>query len=167
MIVVPLIVIVGGVVAVIVLVTLALLYLTKASRKLIFLWILFGLVVLGFLLFGMLPIHGRVNQCNIESKIRISEIETALADYKKDNGILPTNEQGLKALMYKPTISPLPEKWNGSYLIPFNYVQDPWHRDFIYRNPGIHNPQSYDVYSLGYDGKDGTKDDIGNWNLDR
>lgn len=46
-------------------------------------------------------------------------------------------------------------------------VVDPWEHLYIYKYPGIHNPKSYDIYSLGPDGKDGTDDDIGNWNLDK
>jgi general secretion pathway protein G len=53
-------------------------------------------------------------------------------------------------------------KWNGPYrekAVP----SDPWGRQYQYASPGRHNTDSYDVWSLGPDGADGTDDDIGNW----
>ena len=42
-------------------------------------------------------------------------------------------------------------------------LKDPWSRDLMYKAPGEHNPESYDLWSIGPDGQDGTDDDIGNW----
>jgi general secretion pathway protein G len=42
-------------------------------------------------------------------------------------------------------------------------LKDDWGHDLVYRCPGIHNPNGYDLYSMGPDGEDNTLDDIGNW----
>jgi general secretion pathway protein G len=73
---------------------------------------------------------------------------------------LPTTEQGLQALVTRPDTDPKPSEWH-QYMpsIPV----DPWHHPYLYENPGKHNPNTYDLYSAGPDGKAGTDDDIGNW----
>ncbi|MBL8992786.1 MAG: type II secretion system major pseudopilin GspG, partial [Spirochaetia bacterium] len=92
-------------------------------------------------------------------------IAAALDDYESDNGKYPTTSQGLVALSVKPAQEPLPQNWQGPYLKK-KTVKDPWGRDYIYRSPGAHRPQSYDLYSLGADGKEGGEGsdrDIVNW----
>ncbi len=95
-----------------------------------------------------------------EADIR-SNIGTALRLYELENGNYPTTEQGLKALMTKPSSDPVPQNWNGPYLE--NEPIDPWKKPYGYKCPGVHNTISYDLYSLGKDGNEGTDDDIGNW----
>ena len=67
----------------------------------------------------------------------------------------------LNSLVNKPTDAKLSERWAGPYLdkVP----KDPWDNDFRFAHPGKHNPDSFDVWSVGPDGQDGTADDIGNW----
>lgn len=87
---------------------------------------------------------------------------TALDTYEVDNGSYPTTNQGLEALRTKPTAAPEPKKWSGPYLkseVPL----DPWGNEYTYRAPGQNNPSSYDLSSMGPDGRDGTEDDITNW----
>ncbi|MCU0666234.1 MAG: type II secretion system major pseudopilin GspG [Candidatus Omnitrophica bacterium] len=86
-------------------------------------------------------------------------LATALKLYELDNGSFPTTEQNLIALMIKPTISPVPENWNGPYLE--RRPADPWGKEYLYKSPGEHRPD-YDLWSLGKDGKE-SKDDISNW----
>ncbi len=86
-----------------------------------------------------------------------------LAAYELDNGTLPTNNQGLKALWVKPTNEPVPPRWHAEL---DSEVLDPWGHPYQYRNPGKHNPDKYDVFSMGEDGLPDTADDIGNWNSD-
>ena len=90
-----------------------------------------------------------------------SNISVALDLYELDNGSYPTAEQGLSALLEKPSGSPTPPNWNGPYLkkIP----KDPWSHPYIYKYPGEHNTASFDLYSLGSDNLEGTQDDINNW----
>ena len=82
--------------------------------------------------------------------------------YKLDNSRYPTTEQGLKALIKKPTASPVPKNWKkGGYVQEL--PEDPWGNKYQYANPGVHNPDSYDLYSFGPDQEEGSDDDIGNW----
>ena len=95
----------------------------------------------------------------------VSDIEsfgTALDMYKTDNGEYPTTEEGLQALRVAPTSA---KSWNGPYLKKA-LAPDPWGNDYIYTSPGEHNPDSYDLSSLGADGQpggDGKNVDITNW----
>lgn len=94
-------------------------------------------------------------------------IKAALQIYKLDNYVYPTTEQGLQALVEKPTLEPIPRKWkSGGYVdrVP----TDPWGNPYLYLSPGEHGP--FDIYTLGADGVvggDGPNRDLGNWmNLD-
>jgi general secretion pathway protein G len=87
------------------------------------------------------------------AKIQIAEFERALQSYAKDNGSLPTNEQGLEELAN--------DNGKGQYLRK-HLPNDPWGRPYHYRNPGIRFPSSYDLWSDGTDGIEGTADDITN-----
>ena len=71
----------------------------------------------------------------------------------------------LDALRVAPADLPDPAKWDGPYLtkeIPL----DPWGQEYRYIVPGNHNPDSYDLWSVGPDGVDNTDDDITNWGLE-
>lgn len=94
------------------------------------------------------------------AKVYMEVIATALYHYKLDNGMCPTTEQGLKALVKKPTVAPFPSNWRGIYIgrIPI----DPWGRSYNYVCPGVHNNDSYDLSSYGADGVE-SQDDIINW----
>ena len=91
----------------------------------------------------------------------IRNLSLALDLYKLNNGFYPSTAQGLQALMTKPTDEPVPASWTGPYLQKLR--PDPWKRDYKYKNPGTQMPGSYDLYSVGIDGVEGTDDDIGNW----
>ena len=103
-----------------------------------------------------------------EAKARqdIQAVDSALKLYRLDNYQYPTTEQGLAALVEKPTSQPEPRNWkSGGYLdrVP----TDPWGNVYHYRNPGQHGP--IDIYTLGRDnqpGGDGADADIGNWTVD-
>ena len=97
-----------------------------------------------------------------KTRIDIKNIQQALDLYKLDNSRYPTTEQGLKALIKKPTASPVPNNWKkGGYVQEL--PEDPWGNKYQYANPGVHNPDSYDLYSFGPDQEEGSDDDIGNW----
>ena len=91
----------------------------------------------------------------------IKTLEASLIRYKTKGGLYPTTEQGLKALVTKPADGPQPRSY--STLLREQALMDPWGNSYQYRRPGRHNPETYDVYSVGPDGQDGTEDDIGNW----
>ena len=82
--------------------------------------------------------------------------------YSLDNSIYPTTDQGLEALVSEPDSSPAPRNYReGGYIK--RLPQDPWGNDYILNNPGEYS--QIDVLSVGFDGEEGTEDDIGNWNL--
>lgn len=102
-----------------------------------------------------------------EAKARqdIKAVDSALKLYRLDNYRYPTTEQGLAALVNKPSSQPEPRNWkSGGYLDQL--PTDPWGHVYHYRNPGQHGP--VDIYTLGRDNKeggDGPDADIGNWTL--
>lgn len=98
--------------------------------------------------------QARNNACRADIKANIA---TALKLYELDNGTFPSTNEGLTALLQKSSSA---SNWNGPYL-EVDPV-DPWGRPYQYKFPGDRRPQSYDLYSLGKDGKEGT-DDITNW----
>ena len=91
-----------------------------------------------------------------------SEVELPLMAYKADMGDSPSAEDGgLNALWVAP--SSKAGGWHGPYGKGSKAPLDPWNEPYQYRYPGTHNKGSYDLWSMGPDGKDGTADDIGNW----
>lgn len=90
-----------------------------------------------------------------------STAKTALWGYRMAVGRFPTTEEGLAALVRAPEGAG--ERWKGPYLETSKVPVDPWGKPYQYRYPGTKNPSSYDVFSLGPDGQEGTADDIGNW----
>ena len=82
----------------------------------------------------------------------IERIASVLDIYKLDVGIYPTTEQGLAALIARPSGV---THWNGPYLKGENVPEDPWGRPFIYHNPSQRAGHDYDLYSLGRTGQPG------------
>ena len=95
----------------------------------------------------------------------IRAIESAFNLYRLDNGVYPSTEQGLSALVQKPDIGVIPRNWkSGGYLdrVP----KDPWGRDYQYLSPGVQG--DIDIFTYGRDGQPGGEGydaDIGSWNL--
>ncbi len=102
-----------------------------------------------------------------QAKIQIQALENALKMYRLDNGDYPSTEQGLRSLLEKPTVGTIPSGWReGGYLDKSSLPKDPWGNDYAYLYPGIHNPNSFDLFSYGADKEPGGDDkgkDIGNW----
>jgi general secretion pathway protein G len=95
----------------------------------------------------------------------LSTFEQALDMYRLDNLRFPSNEQGLSALVTKPTVEPLPRAWRAVGYIR-RLPEDPWGKPYQYRSPGEHG--RVDIYSLGADGLEGGEGidaDLGNWEL--
>lgn len=93
----------------------------------------------------------------------IQAIVTALNLYRLDNHVYPSTEQGLEALVDKPTGRPEAPNWkSGGYLD--SMPVDPWGRTYRYLNPGVHS--EVDVWTNGADGNpggEGINAEIGNW----
>jgi len=86
----------------------------------------------------------------------------SLVRYRINVGQYPSTQQGLSALLRRPVNLPDSSAWAGPYL-PGLPPGDAWGQPFAYRYPGVRNPASYDLWSLGPDGIDATGDEIGNW----
>jgi general secretion pathway protein G len=89
----------------------------------------------------------------------------ALNSYRLDNDVFPGTDQGLEALRTRPTAGEPPRNWRGPYLAKV-ITPDPWGRPYLYVSPGHVNPQSFDLYSLGRDGRtggEGEDADITSW----
>lgn len=85
----------------------------------------------------------------------IQAITTQLKVYEMQNYSFPSTEQGLQALVTRPTSEPLPRKWRQMMQsVPL----DPWGTEYLYEYPGRRNPQGFDLYSLGPDRKPGQDD---------
>lgn len=124
-------------------------------------------VILGILAAIVVPkIMSRPDEARIvKVKQDIMAIQSALDLYRLDNGRYPTTDQGLAALVQKPTSDPQPTNWKA-YLksLPI----DPWNQPYHYLNPGQHG--EIDIYSNGANGQpsgSGIDAQIGNWNVDR
>ena len=107
---------------------------------------------------------GEARRNTTRSQIQI--LSLALDAYRLDNEAFPTTEQGIEALRTVPITGDPPAHWKGPYLrqlVPL----DPWGRAYLYVSPGVANPNSYDLYSLGKDGRpggDGEDADFTSWN---
>ena len=121
-------------------------------------------VILGILAAAVVPkIMSRPEQARIEkAKHDITALESALSIYKLDNYKYPSTDQGLEALVTKPSGSPQPRNYKKSgYIKKLN--KDPWGNEYLYLFPGTHS--ELDLYSLGPDNQP-SDDDIGNWNIE-
>lgn len=100
------------------------------------------------------------------AQAQINAMKSVLNAYYLDNGSYPSIEQGLKALVEKPSVPPVPDNWNGPYLDGNQIPKDPWGVDLKYIYPGVKNPDRYDLFSYGADKKEGGEGgdaDVGNW----
>lgn len=109
---------------------------------------------------------GRSDDAKVtDAKVQIKNIETALKFYKLDNGSYPSTEQGLNALITRPTVGLIPKNYkDGGYLESKKVPKDPWNNDYLYISPGEH--ADYDLYSFGADGVkggEGKNSDITSW----
>lgn len=121
-------------------------------------WVL--LAFIGFILYALVTprIGGGPGARKAAAHADIKgSIKSAIGQFKRDNGNYPKN---LQDLVQQPADA---KNWHGSYLGSTNLPIDPWGDPYIYDYPGKHNPKSYDLSSVGEDGKPGTDDDIGNW----
>lgn len=124
-------------------------------------------VILGILAALVVPtIMSRPDQAKVTvAKTDVNAIASALEMYRLDNGFYPSMEQGLDALVKKPSGSPEPRRWSLDGYLPKVPI-DPWGNPYQYDVPGTHNTRGLDVYSLGANGRvggDGTDAEVGNW----
>ncbi|VAW45536.1 General secretion pathway protein G [hydrothermal vent metagenome] len=99
----------------------------------------------------------------VKAKQDINAVSSALQLYKLDNYNYPTTDQGLEALVVKPTDGPEPKNWKK---LLDSVPQDPWGNTYLYLSPGTHG--AFDLFTYGGDGVDGGEGvnaTIGNWNI--
>lgn len=142
----------------------------RNRRGFTFVELMVVVVILGILAtIAIQKMVGRVEQAKrTAAKVQIKNFENALKLFYLDNGFYPSTEQGLEALVEKPTIGRIPENWKeGGYLEGGQVPLDPWGNEYVYISPGIYN-KDYDIWSRGSDGEDGGEGDaadIQSWNL--
>jgi general secretion pathway protein G len=115
------------------------------------------IIILGVLAGLVLPrFMGRTEEAKrTKARLQIENLEAALKLYKLDIGNYPTTEQGLEALVQKPTTGAIPKNWReGGYLEKGKVPMDPWSRPYAYLSPGVKN-KDFDLKSLGADGEEG------------
>lgn len=122
-------------------------------------------VILGVLAVLIVPrVVGRTEEARVAAaKHDLAAIMQSLKLYRLDNGRYPTNEQGLQALVTKPSTGPSPSNWRP-YLDKL--PKDPWGNTYQYLNPGVHG--EIDVFTFGADGQPGgtgADQDVGSWQL--
>lgn len=103
--------------------------------------------------------EARVNKVQADFK----NIQTALNLYRIDNYVYPSSEQGLEALVSKPTLTPVPRNWRASGYLD-QLPMDPWGNHYLYLSPG--ETREYDIYTQGADGVaggEGPAADISVW----
>ncbi|WED21928.1 type II secretion system major pseudopilin GspG [Vibrio sp. JC009] len=124
-------------------------------------------VILGILAgFVAQNMFGNVDTAKVQKAVAdITSLESALDRYKLDNSVYPTTDQGLEALVDKPSGNPEPRRYPEDGYIK-RLPKDPWGYDYQYMSPGDNG--TIDIFTLGADGQEGGEGinaDIGNWNL--
>ena len=140
---------------------------TYRQRGFTLIEIMVVVVILGILAALVVPqVMSRPDQAKVTvAKGDIKAIAAALDMYKLDNFNYPSTQQGLTALVEKPSGNPQPRNWNRDGYLK-RVPKDPWGNDYQYLSPGTQG--QFDLYSHGADGKQGGNDlnaDIGNWDL--
>jgi general secretion pathway protein G len=128
------------------------------------------IIILGLLAAIVMPrVVGETDRARYEqAKVQMRILEDALKRYKLDSGLFPSTEQGLEALVRKPSTGALPRYWpEGGYLDKADIPIDPWGNHYVYISPGLHSPD-FDLKSFGADGLEGGEGynaDIESWRV--
>ena len=123
--------------------------------------LLLVLVILGILAAIVVPkFSGRTEQARITAaESQIATFGTALDAFEVDVGRYPKGRNGLLDLVTAPRDA---QNWRGPYM-KNDIPKDPWGQEYVYECPGKNNQSSYDLSSMGPDGRAGSEDDVTNW----
>lgn len=103
------------------------------------------------------------------ARTQISQFMGALEFFYLDNNFYPSTDQGLRALVEKPTAGRVAEKWGArTYLSATSIPLDPWGHDYFYQSPGAHDAKRFDIICYGRDGEEGGEGfdaDVTSWDL--
>ena len=135
----------------------------KTQRAFTLIEVLVVVMILGVLAAMIVPrIMDRPDDAKrIAARSDVNSLVQTLKMYRLDNGFYPSTDQGLQALVQRPSTNPVPANWKP-YLD--RLPKDPWGTDYQYLSPGVKG--EIDVFSLGADkarGGEGNNADIGNW----
>lgn len=122
-------------------------------------------IIIGLLASIVAPqVLNRADEARVQKvKSDFKSIQTGLKMYRIDNYSYPTSEQGLQALVERPTMAPQPRNWDESGYLE-QLPRDPWGNPYLYLSPG--ESHDYNIYTLGADGVSGGEDqnaDISVW----
>jgi general secretion pathway protein G len=134
----------------------------RGSRGFTLLEIMLVVMIIALLLgFAIYKLTGNLEVAReVRARSDIQTIQMQLSLYDALTGNLPTEEQGLSALVSMPKSEPRPSNWRQ---LMKEIPKDPWGQEYVYVIPGKHHPESYDLFSKGLDRLPDTEDDIGNW----
>lgn len=137
----------------------------KKAKGFSFLEIMVVVAIIGMLAYFIVPnLVGSVDKARVtKAKLEIKAIENSLTMYRVDNGIYPSTDQGLDALIKKPESDPTPMNWSRKYIEKL--TKDPWGNNYQYRHPGKYG--DIDVFSMGPNGASESDEGnyIGNWDI--
>ncbi|MEO7099878.1 MAG: type II secretion system major pseudopilin GspG [Luteolibacter sp.] len=112
-------------------------------------------MILGGAIFAMKGIGDAAKLKQVDADFK--SYESALSMYKLNAGSFPTTQQGMKALVDKPTTTPVPHRW--VQVMP-KITNDPWGAEYLYKFPGKKRANDFELISRGPDGIENTPDDI-------
>ena len=112
-------------------------------------------MILGGAIFAMRGIGDAAKLRQVESDFK--SFQSALAMYKLNAGSYPTTQQGLNALVEKPSSTPVPRRW---VQVMSKIPTDPWDSPYIYKFPGKKRANEFEMISKGPDGMENTADDL-------
>lgn len=131
----------------------------RVSRGFTLLEMVIVLGIIAVILGGSIAVIGKVGEGAKLQRVEgdFQAVGSALKTYKLNAGHYPTTQQGLKALVEKPTSTPIPRRWVS---LAKSVPLDPWGNEYGYKFPGTKDATEFELISKGPDAQEGTSDDI-------